>query len=112
MNTIRAAALAVALLLITTAESVAHHSVWAEFDNGRRLELRGRFLEMDWINPHSWVHFEVTMDDGSTVSWMSRGQCSAASPAQEYSVTAIVDRAAGRRLGVARHVRIGHCRTI
>lgn len=47
----------------------AHHSVWAEFDNGRPLEMRGRFIEMDWINPHSWIHFEVTMDDGSTVVW-------------------------------------------
>jgi hypothetical protein len=24
---------------------------------------------MDWINPHSWVHFEVTMEDGSKVVW-------------------------------------------
>jgi hypothetical protein len=24
---------------------------------------------MDWVNPHSWVHFEVTMDDGSTTVW-------------------------------------------
>ena len=55
--------------VLATAASRAHHSVWAEFDNGRPLELRGRFVEMDWINPHSWVHFEVTMDDGSTVAW-------------------------------------------
>lgn len=47
----------------------AHHSVWAEFDNSNPVEMRGRFLEMDWVNPHSWVHFEITLDDGSTVAW-------------------------------------------
>jgi hypothetical protein len=56
-------------LLLATVPSFAHHSVWAEFDNDRPIELRGRFVEMDWINPHSWVHFEVTMEDGSTVVW-------------------------------------------
>ena len=49
--------------------AAAHHSVWAEFDNDRPLELRGRFLEMDWVNPHSWVRFEVTEADGTTVIW-------------------------------------------
>jgi hypothetical protein len=61
--------LASAALLSGATSAFAHHSVWAEFDNDRPLELRGRFIEMDWINPHSWVHFEVTMDDGSTVVW-------------------------------------------
>jgi hypothetical protein len=56
-------------LLVIAAESFAHHSVWAEFDNENPVELTGRFIEMDWINPHSWVHFEVTMDDGSAVVW-------------------------------------------
>lgn len=57
-----------ALLMLATAAS-AHHSVWAEFDNTTPLELRGRFLKMDWLNPHSWVHFEMTMEDGSKVEW-------------------------------------------
>jgi hypothetical protein len=56
-------------LLLSTASLQAHHSVWAEFDDARPLELRGRFLEMDWVNPHSWVHFEVTHEDGSTEVW-------------------------------------------
>ena len=55
--------------LLATAAARAHHSVFAEFDNSRPLELRGQFRQMDWINPHSWVHFEVTMEDGSKVVW-------------------------------------------
>jgi hypothetical protein len=57
------------VLLIAAAPVAAHHSVWAEFDNERPLEMRGLFIEMEWINPHSWVHFEVTLADGSTVAW-------------------------------------------
>src|SRR5690606_5923979 len=47
----------------------AHHSVWAEFDRDNPVEMRGRFVSMDWINPHSWVHFEAAMADGSTAKW-------------------------------------------
>ena len=65
---IKRVSLSLALLLVM-APSWSHHSVWAEFDNARPLEIRGRFIRMDWINPHSWVHFEVTMPDGSTVAW-------------------------------------------
>lgn len=47
----------------------AHHSVWAEFDKDSPVEIRGRFIEMDWTNPHSWVHFEATESDGSKTVW-------------------------------------------
>lgn len=56
-------------LLMVVSDSLSHHSVWAEFDNDGPVEMRGRFIEMDWINPHSWVHFEVMMEDGSKVVW-------------------------------------------
>jgi hypothetical protein len=63
------AAVSAASLLSAAAQSLAHHSVWAEFDREHPVEMRGRFVQMDWINPHSWVHFEVTMNDGSQVVW-------------------------------------------
>jgi hypothetical protein len=58
-----------AWLLLSAAGTLAHHSVWAEFDQARPVEMRGRFVQMEWVNPHSWVHFEVTLDDGSKVVW-------------------------------------------
>lgn len=58
-----------ALLLGIAAESLAHHSVWAEFDRDRPVVMTGRFVAMDWMNPHSWVHFEVTAEDGTMVVW-------------------------------------------
>jgi len=69
MSRIRMPWVVSALLLFGAARATAHHSVWAEFDNGKPVEMRGRFIEMDWINPHSWVHFEVTNADGSTTTW-------------------------------------------
>jgi hypothetical protein len=56
-------------LLMIAAEALGHHSVWAEFNRDHPVEMRGRFVAMDWVNPHSWVHFEVTMEDGSKVAW-------------------------------------------
>jgi hypothetical protein len=69
MNERLAASAVWVLLMVGAVPAVAHHSVWAEFDNDQALEMRGRFLEMDWVNPHSWVHFEVTLPDGSTAAW-------------------------------------------
>ena len=25
---------------------------------------------MEWINPHSWIHIDVTNTDGTTTNWM------------------------------------------
>lgn len=56
-------------LLVSAAPLVAHHAFSAEFDNQRPLDMRGVFVKMDWINPHSWVHFEVTLPDGRKQLW-------------------------------------------
>ena len=69
MNKKSTALLAGIALLFTALSASAHHSVWAEFDKEQPIELKGRFVEMEWINPHSWVTFEVKMEDGSTVLW-------------------------------------------
>jgi hypothetical protein len=35
--------------------------------------MEGTVVKMEWINPHSWVHIEVTNDDGSKTVWMVEG---------------------------------------
>ena len=29
--------------------------------------------EMEWINPHAWIHLDVTRPDGSVEKWMVEG---------------------------------------
>ena len=66
------AAMAVAVALAAV-PVVAHHAFSAEFDADRPLHLEGIVVKMEWINPHAWLHLEVTNDDGSTTVWMVEG---------------------------------------
>jgi hypothetical protein len=34
----------------------AHHSFSAEFDATRQLKVTGEVSELEWTNPHAWVH--------------------------------------------------------
>lgn len=62
-------AIAVAALATVSLPVWAHHSFAAEYDNSKPLTLKGKFVQMDWVNPHSWVHFEVTDANGKTTLW-------------------------------------------
>jgi len=51
----------------------AHHSFAAEFDAGKPVKLTGTVTEMEWINPHSWIHMDVKGPDGKVTNWMIEG---------------------------------------
>ena len=56
--------------IIAETSVVAHHAFSAEFDASRPVALRGKITKMEWINPHAWMHLDVTNDDGTVDSWM------------------------------------------
>lgn len=63
-----------ALTLTAAVQSVrAHHSFSSEFDADQPVTLQGTITQMEWINPHSWLHLEVENEDGTTTEWMIEG---------------------------------------
>ena len=51
----------------------AHHAFAAEFDINKPVKLQGTVTQMEWINPHAWIHLDVKGPDGKVTSWMVEG---------------------------------------
>jgi len=68
-----AVAVAVAVLLGAGGSVVAHHAFSAEFDANAPVTLRGPVTKVEWINPHAWIHIDVTTPKGTHETWMVEG---------------------------------------
>ncbi len=47
----------------------AHHAFAAEYDANKPISIRGKLTKVDWVNPHGWIHVDVTDESGKVVSW-------------------------------------------
>ena len=67
VNPIVSCALTLSLLAFSSA-ATAHHST-AAFDATRKVTLSGTVTEVQWVNPHTYVHVAVPAADGSETQW-------------------------------------------
>ena len=70
---LRASLIAGIIVLGYGSQAFAHHAFSSEFDATKPVKLRGKITKMEWVNPHAWIHIEVTNDDGTKEAWMVEG---------------------------------------
>ena len=66
-------ALAAIALLLTSLPATAHHSFAAEYDSKDLITLTGVITEVDWTNPHTYVHVNVKDAAGKVTDWALEG---------------------------------------
>src|SRR5262249_59684548 len=57
-------------LLLASVPVMAHHSFAAEYDAQKPVKMTGTVTQMEWINPHAWIHMDVKKPDGKVENWM------------------------------------------
>lgn len=49
--------------------ALGHHAFSAEFDISRPVKLTGTVVEIEWTNPHAWMHIEAKDKEGNLHRW-------------------------------------------
>jgi Family of unknown function (DUF6152) len=69
VKTQRVLLMTVCAVIVAALPLAAHHSFSAEYDGNKPVTLKGKVTQVEWINPHSWIHMDVTGEDGKVANW-------------------------------------------
>tara|TARA_B100001123_G_scaffold451250_2_gene629095 strand:- start:10413 stop:10841 length:429 start_codon:yes stop_codon:yes gene_type:complete len=62
--------LGIGVFFYLTSSVFSHHIEVNEFDRSRPVELSGKIVKVEWVNPHPWIHLAIVEDDGTLQEWM------------------------------------------
>lgn len=69
-RTLRHLALQLAILAFWgTVPAGAHHSVLAEFDTAKTVQMTGVVTKVEWTNPHTYFYMDVRTETGMLERW-------------------------------------------
>jgi hypothetical protein len=72
-------------LLLASVPSWAHHATATNFDVTKLTLLQGTVREVEWINPHAWLHLEVKDSAGKITVWRIEGASPGAMAFRNFS---------------------------
>ena len=61
------------MVLAYASQLNAHHAFGAEFDRNAPIRLQGKIVKLEWVNPHTWIHLEITTEERNGEVWMVEG---------------------------------------
>ena len=53
----------------TAVPAFAHHSLFAVFDEGQTVTLKGVVSKVEWVNPHVYLYLDVADAGGKVTTW-------------------------------------------
>ena len=63
------ALLLIAGLAAAAVPALAHHSLFAVFDEGQAVTLKGVVSKVEWVNPHVYLYLDVADAAGKLTTW-------------------------------------------
>ena len=68
MKALRIVVSSIALVAVVLAAPVAAHHGIGRFDPTRELDVEGTLTGLDFVNPHSYVHFDTVDANGAVIA--------------------------------------------